>query len=78
MPHPHHPSPLPALLTMAVSPGTVLQWDIFNEGDCVQIFPDVPSIVGWLAEYDSSRLVDTNSGGGANDLAIGDVNDHHT
>jgi len=57
---------------------SILQWNIFNEGDCVQLFPDVPEIVQWMKDYDPSRNVDTNSGGGANDLRIGDVNDVHT
>jgi hypothetical protein len=56
---------------------SIVQWTAFNEGDCVQIFDDVPAVMGWLIEYDRSRNTDTNSGGGANSLNIGDVQDSH-
>lgn len=45
----------------------------FNEGDCVQIFDDVSSVMSWLSSYDPSRNTDTNSGGSANDLNLGDT-----
>ena len=38
---------------------------------------DVPHVVNWTKTYDPSRLVDADSGGGANNLHIGDVNDIH-
>lgn len=57
---------------------SIIQWDVFNEGDCVGVFSDVPAVVAWVKAYDPSRLVDTNSGGPANALAVGDVNDIHT
>lgn len=56
---------------------SIIQWETFNEGDCYGVF-DVPEVVAWTKAYDPHRLVDTNSGGGANDLHIGDVNDIHS
>jgi len=53
---------------------SIIQWETFNEGDCWNVF-DVPSVVSWLQAYDPYRLVDTCSGGGANDLHIANVND---
>jgi beta-galactosidase/beta-glucuronidase len=55
----------------------IVQWTTFNEGDCYGVF-DVPSIVSLARSLDPTRPVDTDSGGGANDLHIGDVNDIHT
>jgi hypothetical protein len=34
-------------------------------------------VVDWARDYDPSRLLDTNSGGPANSLGLGDVNDTH-
>ena len=56
---------------------SILQWTAFNEGDCVQLFDDVPAVIAWLIAYDPSRNVDTNSGGSANGLNIGDTQDTH-
>ena len=56
---------------------SIVQWEVFNEGDCWGVF-DVPSMVQLTQQLDSSRLVDTDSGGGANDLHIANVNDIHT
>ncbi len=36
------------------------------------------SVVAWTQAYDPHRLVDTDSGGPANDLHVGDVNDIHS
>ena len=36
------------------------------------------NVVKWTKEYDPTRLVDTNSGGPANNLHVGDVNDIHS
>ena len=36
------------------------------------------NVVKWTKEYDTTRLVDTNSGGPANNLHVGDVNDIHS
>jgi hypothetical protein len=55
----------------------IVQWEVFNEGDCWNVF-NVPEVVSWIQAYDPHRLVDTNSGGGANDLHIADVNDIHS
>ena len=56
---------------------SIIQYTAFNEGDCYGVF-NVPEVVQWVQAYDTSRLVDTNSGGGANDLHIGNVNDIHS
>jgi len=53
---------------------SIVQWTMFNEQDCYGVF-DVPSVVAWAQDYDRSRLIDADSGGGANDLHIGSVND---
>jgi len=57
---------------------SIIQWDVFNEGDCVGVFPNVTAVIDWVLQYDPSRLVDTNSGGPANGLYIADVNDDHS
>jgi len=60
----------------------VVQYETFNEGDCWGVFTDPPydvqGIVKLAKQLDSTRLVDTDSGGGANNLHIGDVNDIHS
>jgi len=56
---------------------SIVQWTVFNEGDCVGVF-NVPQTVQMAESLDSTRLFDTNSGGPANDLHIADVNDIHT
>lgn len=60
----------------------IIQWTTFNEGDCVGVFKtppnDVKSITDLAKRLDSTRLVDTNSGGPANNLHIADVNDIHS
>eukprot|EP01046_Picozoa_sp_COSAG06_P023444 COSAG06_NODE_1863_length_8195_cov_190.003088_4_plen_58_part_00 len=38
---------------------------------------DPGAVVDWARRYDPSRLIDTNSGGPANNLGLGDVNDTH-
>eukprot|EP00041_Stephanoeca_diplocostata_P012112 m.202098 g.202098 ORF g.202098 m.202098 type:complete len:600 (-) comp18815_c0_seq2:222-2021(-) len=53
----------------------IVQWDIFNEGDCYKAF-DVPDMVKFTRSIDPYRLVDAHSGGDLN--AGGDVNDIHT
>jgi hypothetical protein len=60
----------------------IVQWTTFNEGDCWQVFDTPPfavaDIVKMAARLDNSfRLVDTDSGGDANNDHIGDVNDVH-
>lgn len=39
---------------------------------------DAAKVVEWTKKYDTTRLVDTNSGGAANNLHVGDVNDIHS
>jgi len=56
----------------------IVQWTVFNEGDCIGVFPNVSAVVDMVAQLDNTRLIDTNSGGPGNDLHIGDVNDIHT
>lgn len=60
----------------------IVQFETFNEGDCWGVFKtkpfDVASIVALSKQLAPDRLVDTDSGGGANNLHIGDVNDIHS
>lgn len=60
----------------------IVQIETFNEGDCVKVFNTPPynvsDIVKLAAEMAPSRLIDTNSGGPANNLHIGNVNDIHS
>ena len=55
---------------------------MFSEGDCWGVFVtkpnDVLSITQLARELDPDRLVDTNSGGKANDLHIGNVSIIHS
>ena len=58
---------------------SIFAWTIFNEGDCVNDNGmDPAALVAWLSAYDGTRLIDTNSGGPANSLYIGDLNDLHS
>jgi len=63
---------------------SIVQFTTFNEGDCWEAFEkagppnNVAGIVNLSRSLDPYRLVDTDSGGGANDKHIGDVNDIHT
>jgi hypothetical protein len=61
---------------------SIVQFETFNEGDCWGVFKtkpyDVAGIVALSRELDPTRLVDTDSGGGANNMHIGDVNDIHS
>ncbi|EGD76874.1 hypothetical protein PTSG_12695 [Salpingoeca rosetta] len=54
----------------------IVQWEAFNEGDMVAHF-NPQQAVDFIRALDPSRLVDTDSGGPANNLHIGDVNDIH-
>ena len=56
---------------------SIIQWDIFNEGDCEGVF-NITEVVEWAQAYDPYRLIDANSGGPGNGLKIADVNDVHT
>lgn len=55
----------------------IVQFTLFNEGDCWNVF-DVPSALKVARSFAPDHLFDTDSGGKANDLHIGDVNDVHT
>ena len=55
---------------------TAAEWTLFNEADMVAHF-DPAAVVAWARQADPSRLLDTNSGGPANSLGVGDVNDTH-
>ena len=61
---------------------SIVQFTTFNEGDCWKVFQDKPydvaGIVALAHSLDPTRLIDTDSGGGANNLHIGDVNDIHS
>jgi len=61
---------------------SIVQIETFNEGDCWGVFNkkpfDVAAIVQLARELAPDRLIDTDSGGGANKLGIGDVNDVHS
>lgn len=52
------------------------QINTFNEQDMVLDF-DTAGVVRWLKRYDPSRLVNADSGGPANSLHVGDVDDLH-
>ena len=60
------------------------QWcDRFGaSGDCWEVFKtkpwDVAAVVALAKELAPNRLIDTDSGGGANNQHIGDVNDIHS
>merc|ERR1712039_904145 len=53
-----------------------------NEGDCWRVFKtkpyDVQGITELAKQLDGTRLVDTDSGGGANNDGFADVNDIHS
>lgn len=62
----------------------IVQWETFNEGDCWHAFHaaghTVQDIVALAkrTDWQKGRPVDTDSGGRANSLPVGDVNDIHT
>jgi hypothetical protein len=70
---------LEAMIDDLRSHPSVVMWTVFNEGDCVKdpLF-DPRAMVEFVRELDSTRLVDTNSGGPANALFIGESNDLHS
>lgn len=55
---------------------SIYQFDTFNEQDMMHDF-NTSNVVRWVKQYDNTRLVDTDSGGPANDLHVGDVDDLH-
>ena len=70
---------LQAMISDLRSHPSIAMWTIFNEGDCVKdpLF-DPAALVDWVSQLDPTRLVDTNSGGPANGLFLGDVDDLHS
>ena len=60
---------------------SVVQWEIFNEDDCWQMF-DVVAVHAWLRAYDPYRLIDTQSGPDGRDSMTNrnasDVSDGHS
>eukprot|EP00005_Dracoamoeba_jomungandri_P011478 CAMPEP_0174277778 /NCGR_PEP_ID=MMETSP0439-20130205/61117_1 /TAXON_ID=0 /ORGANISM="Stereomyxa ramosa, Strain Chinc5" /LENGTH=609 /DNA_ID=CAMNT_0015370127 /DNA_START=188 /DNA_END=2017 /DNA_ORIENTATION=- len=56
---------------------SIVQWTCFNEEDMVGQF-NTPEVVAWIKSYDTTRLIDNDSGGSANNLKIGDVFDIHS
>lgn len=76
-----------ALIDSRGSSPAIVQWNIFNEGDCVDAF-NASAVTDWVAAYDglasphgavgAARLVDTNSGGPANAVGVGDLFDVHS
>lgn len=64
-----------------ISHPCVVQFTTFNEGDCWGVFKSKPWDVAGVVEYARSlapfHLIDTDSGGDANKLGLGDVNDIH-
>merc|ERR1711924_131322 len=55
---------------------SIIQYQTFNEVDMYAHF-NVPAVVRWAQKYDSTRLIDADSGGPANADKVGDVNDLH-
>lgn len=55
----------------------IVQWTLFNEDDCWKVF-NVSEALAVMQSLDATRLIDFNSGGGANHLGLADVNDIHT
>jgi hypothetical protein len=55
----------------------IVQFTVFNEGDCWNVF-NVSETLNMARSLAPDHLLDTDSGGKANDLHIGDVNDIHS
>jgi len=68
---------LRAMIANVKNHPSIVQWTAFNEDDCWEEF-DVEATVNMIKSLDPYRPVDTDSGGGANNLYYGDVNDIHT
>merc|ERR1719235_2971448 len=79
---PHFVEDLTAMIKGRGNHPCIVQWETFNEGDCWKVFNtkpyDVEGITQLVKKLDPTRLVDTDSGGGANDQHIADVNDIHS
>lgn len=79
---PYFVSDLQAMIKGRGNHPSILQIETFNEGDCWEVFKnppyDVKGIVDLAKKLAPTRLVDTDSGGGANNDKFGDVNDIHS
>lgn len=79
---PHFVRDMTAMIEGRGNHPCIVQWETFNEGDCWQVFKTPPYDVNGITQLakalDPTRLVDTDSGGNANDLHIADVNDIHS
>lgn len=77
---PYFLSDLKAMIEGRRNHPSILQWTVFNEADCWEVFkPDgIKQTVDLVRSLDGTRLVDTDSGGDANKLGLGDVNDIHS
>lgn len=73
---PHHRLLSPRLRDHRYNSPSIITWTVFNEKDCVAQF-NATRAVELVQELDPSRLVDTDSGGPANNLHIADANDVH-
>ena len=67
----------PAWMDQLYNSPSVIQFETFNEDDCVDLF-DAAAVVAWARARDPTRLYNTDSGGPANSLFVADVNDLHT
>ena len=57
---------------------SIIQWEIFNENDCWNWFPNITEIVDIVSNIDDTRLIDIDSGGNLPNVTnYGDVIDYH-
>jgi len=75
--HTYYMDDLQAMIDDRYNHPCIVQWTAFNEEDMVSHF-NATAVVDWIKNYDPTRMVDTDSGGPANNLHVGDVNDVHT
>jgi beta-galactosidase/beta-glucuronidase len=79
---PFFKSDMTAMITGRGNHPCIVQFETFNEADCWSVFKtapnDVQGIVSLAKRLAPHRLIDTDSGGGANNLHIADVNDIHS
>jgi len=76
---------LTAMINQRGNHPCIVQWEVFNEEDCWAVFTTPPYTVNEVVDLArrldwQGRLVNTDSGGGANNAPYnnGDVNDIHT
>eukprot|EP00490_Sorites_sp_Unknown_P000742 CAMPEP_0114658940 /NCGR_PEP_ID=MMETSP0191-20121206/16732_1 /TAXON_ID=126664 /ORGANISM="Sorites sp." /LENGTH=308 /DNA_ID=CAMNT_0001882429 /DNA_START=809 /DNA_END=1732 /DNA_ORIENTATION=+ len=73
---PYFTSDITAMIEGKYNHPCIVQWTIFNEGDCWGVF-NVSDMVDYVRSLDDTRLIDTDSGGGANNYRLADVFDIH-